>query len=464
MGMRLTKSKSFFYVATLAIAIGIFSISYDAKAASSCDASLEGKTDAELQSLLEQCEKEIAEQTNQLKEVQKQASTLEGGIKELNTKVAKSTSAIKAHGIRITQLKNEIAKRSLEIDQLSSSMERVKKSLGNLIQETNELDQRTVVEAMLSSDNLSEFFDDLDSFSVLKGELNDELNSLRTIKEQTKKAQEKLESTRSKEEQEKFLREKEKKQTESYKQEQQRILKEVKVEEKEYKTVIAEKEAKKRAILSKMLNIGGNEITFGDALKLIQPYEAKTGIDASLTLAVLTQESGVGGVIGKNLGKCKYNTPWKNASGTVMSDSQKDAFLTIMSELGMNPDTAPVSCPINSDGPFGGAMGASQFMPNTWMGYRTRIANVVGVQYASPFTNEHSFVGTMLYLSDAMGRCSGTFSTTFKLNACAAAKYYSGLATSGTRLSKYMDPTSSYGYRVAKRAEQYASDILYLGN
>lgn len=449
----------------LAIMIALFSgVFYfgNVFAESSCDASLEGKTDAELQQILEECEREIAEQTAQLKEVQKEATNLESGIQELDYKISKSTTAIKAHNVKITQLKKEIAQRSLEIDNLSTTMDRVRRSLADLIQETNELDNRTIVEALLSSKDLAEFFVDVDSFNILKENLNNQLSELKRIKEETRLAQEKLQVSQKGEEEQRFLVEKQKKQTESYKGEQQRILNEVKVEEKEYKTVIAEKEAKKRAILSRILNIGGNEITFGDALKLIQPYEAQMGVDASLVLAVLTQESGVNGVIGSNLGKCNYNTPWKNNSGTVMSDSQKDAFLTIMTELGMDPNKAPVSCPIPTDGSYGGAMGPSQFMPNTWMGFRNRIASVVGVAHASPFVNEHAFVGTMLYLSDAMKRCKTAFSDKFTLNACAAAKYYTGLAATGSRLSRHMNPTSSYGYRVAKRAAGYEDDIQYL--
>lgn len=455
------KPKLFLSAIFIAIFSGVFLFGY-VLAESSCDASLEGKTDAELQLILEECEKEIAEQTEQLKEVQKEATNLESGILELDYKISKSSSAIKAHNVQITQLKKEIARRSLEIDELSSTMDRIRRSLADLIQESNELENRTVVEALLSSENLSDFFIDVDSFSVLKEELNNELNNLKRIKEETRVAQEKLEVSRKGEEEQKFLVEKEKKQTEAYKGEQQRILTEVKGEEKEYKSIIAEKEAKKRAILSRILNIGGNEITFGDALRLIQPYEAQLGVDASLVLAVLTQESGVNGVIGSNLGQCHYNTPWNNKAGTVMSDSQKDAFLTIMNELGMDPDGAPVSCPIPVDGSYGGAMGPSQFMPNTWMGFRSRIATVVGIDHASPFVNEHAFVGTMLYLSDAMKRCRTAFSDTFKLNSCAAAKYYTGLAATGSRLSRHMNPTSSYGYRVARRAASYEDDIQYL--
>jgi len=97
-----------------------------------------------------------------------------------------------------------------------------------------------------------------------------------------------------------------------------------------------------------------------------------------------------------------------------MSNSQKDSFLAIMKELGMNPNTTPVSCPIYSDGAYGGAIGPSQFMPRTWWdsntgyGYKKRVAKVLGIATPSPFRNLDAFVGTASYLSDARARCSGS--------------------------------------------------------
>ena len=243
-------------------------------------------------------------------------------------------------------------------------------------------------------------------------------------------------------------------------------------QEAEYQQVIAEKERVKEAIRNRLFRtVGGAELTFGEALKLVQPYEEKIGIPAALTLSILSQESGIDGVIGKNQGRCFYNQPATNKAGTVMSDSQKTAFLRILKELGMNPDETPVSCPIYSDGAYGGAMGPSQFMPNTWWdvkngtGYKKRVAKVLGVVAPSPFNNLDAFVGTTLYLSDAMDRCKTAFNSKFDLWSCSAAKYYSGLynTTNGTLL-RHMRPTYSYGYKVAKRAEEFQKDIDLLNN
>ena len=148
---------------------------------------------------------------------------------------------------------------------------------------------------------------------------------------------------------------------------------------------------------------------------MVRVTEDRIGVNPALILAVLSQESSVDDLIGKNIGKCTYNQSAPNKSGTVMSDSQKPAFLSIMSELGLNADTTPVSCPIVSDGSYGGAMGPAQFMPNTWWnpdtetGYKRRVSKVLGIESPSPFEALHAFTGTALYLSDALDRCKTAF-------------------------------------------------------
>jgi len=98
-----------------------------------------------------------------------------------------------------------------------------------------------------------------------------------------------------------------------YKRENEKLLSLTKAQEKEYKKTIAEKERLKNEIRNRMFRtVGGTEMRFEDALKIIQPYEGKIGVETALVLAVLTQESAVDGVIGSNLGRCTYNQPAKN--------------------------------------------------------------------------------------------------------------------------------------------------------
>ena len=438
-------------------------------AQSGCPSSIDGKNDQELQQLLAICEQEITENQEKLTLTQKQATTIESIITQLKYKIHKSELEIKARKIKITQLGEDINIRSKNIDVLSSKIGRMRDSLSELVRKTDETSAFTPVEVILSNDDLSEFFINLDDFSVVRTRLRDTLIEIADVKKATENEKSRLETSKTKESELKYEQEQEKKRTDSLKKEQEQVLKLTNAQASEYKRQIAEKERVKNEIRNRIFRtVGGQELRFEEALKLVRVYEARIGVNAALTLAVLSQESSVDGLIGKNIGKCYYNQSAQNLNNSVMAPSQQASFLAITSELGLNPNTTPVSCPIYSDGSYGGAMGPAQFMPNTWWnvagntGYKQRIAQVMGIPTPSPFNNLDAFTGTALYLSDALARCKTAFTGTFELRACTAAKYYAGLTVAGARLARHMNPASSYGYQVATRAAQFEKDIAVL--
>jgi hypothetical protein len=337
-------------------------------------------------------------------------------------------------------------------------------SLSEILRKSEELSSRSPLEAVLSNEDLSAFFVGVDNYGAIEAKLHQAILDIKDLRGQTEAERTELEGSRSKEAELKYQQEEEKN-----RKEQESVLKLTKAEAESYKKSIAEKERIKNQIRNRIFRtVGGQELSFGEALKLVRMYESRIGVNASLVLAVLTQESSVEGLIGKNIGKCTYNQSAPNSAGTVMAESQKPSFLAIMSELGLDANTVPVSCAIVSDGAYGGAMGPAQFMPATWWnvgtetGYKKRIAQVTGAVTPSPFNSLEAFAGTALYLSDAMSRCRAAFSSTFEIRACTAAKYYGGLSLSGSKLSRHMNPTYSYGYKVAARAAEFEKDIAVL--
>ncbi|OGD66848.1 hypothetical protein A2442_02340 [Candidatus Campbellbacteria bacterium RIFOXYC2_FULL_35_25] len=463
------RTKNIWGLVAVSILLMFFIFPFIAKSEVTCSIDLDNKTDSELASALKKCEEEIAEQEKMLQSKQRESVTIERDIDILRTKISKTQADIRAKDIKIYQLNGDITSKVEIIADLNKRFEKTTLSISELIRRTNEIDSFSSVEAILSGQSLSDFFIDVDNFSILKKDLKNNLEAIKQIKEETQTAKDILEEQQSKEQALKVAKEQEKRNTENYKAENEVLLGLNRNQEKEYQQIIAEKEKIKNEIRNRMFRtVGGTELRFEEALKLIQPYEGRIGVEAALVLAVLTQESAVDGVIGSNLGKCTYNQPvTRNKSGTVMSNTQKPSFLAIMEELNMNPDTTPVSCPIYSDGAYGGAMGPSQFMPSTWwdveaeLGYKKRVAKVLGIRTPSPFINLDAFTGTALYLSDARFKCSGPggFDNQFEIWSCSAAKYYSGLSSSGSRLAQHMTSKWSYGYKVAERAQAFQKDI-----
>ncbi|MFH0779514.1 MAG: hypothetical protein V1928_01510, partial [Parcubacteria group bacterium] len=127
-------------------------------------------------------------------------------------------------------------------------------------------------------------------------------------------------------------------------------------------------------------------------------------------------------------------------------ERDQSPFKQITSELGLNPDVTPVSCPMkNSKGiqvGWGGAMGPAQFIPSTWMGYRGKITAITG-KAANPWDIRDAFLAAAIKLAaDGAKSKSGEWA--------AAMKYFCGSTNSAYKF---------YGDNVVARAEQYQKDI-----
>jgi hypothetical protein len=343
-------------------------------------------------------------------------------------------------------------------------MEEIKKSISKMMKDSYDIGNISIVEAVLSSEDMSDLFKDIDDYSSINQRLRELIGELTGVKKDSESEKKNLEDRKTQEEKLKFEQDVEKRKLENYKKEKQELLKFSKGQESLYQASISEKERQKNQIRSRMFKtVGGQEISFGDALKLIQPYESTIGVSSALVLAVLFQESAVDNTIGKNIGRCTYNQPSSCVTGkTVMSDTQKPAFLSIMSNLGMDPDKTPVSCAICRDGNYGGAMGPAQFMPETWNGISGRVSKILAVKYPSPFENLHAFTASAVLLKDNQDRCKTAFTKKSDIWACSASKYYGGLYLMGSRLTNYM--YYGYGASVAKRALQFEKDIDLLNS
>lgn len=407
-----------------------------------------------LEKQLEELEAQIAQDQAMIDKFKTQGKGLQSEIDRLNANVNKLNLQIKAVNLSIQKLDKEIKENQGHILTTEEKIDQNKSTLTRAIQNIYTNESSSLVEILLRKPKLSDFFGDINDLMIFQESLRGTLENVINLRDELLDEQEALAIRKNDAAQLKKYQDAQRLSLSATKEEKANLLKETKGNEKKYQELLKEKQKTAADIRNRIFRfLGGGELAFGEAVKIAQVAEKATGVRAALILAVLTQESSVNGVIGANLGKCYYNTPRKNASGTVMANSQKSAFLALMSALGLDPEKTPVSCPITSDGAYGGAMGPAQFMPNTWDIYKNRISTITGGDPASPFNNLDAFTGTSLYLKDGLGGCQSLYKTLFSQESCAAAKYYAG-----GNWRSYMS-VGRYGYRVAERAANFADDI-----
>jgi len=429
-----------------------------ARAALTCDVGATGESNEVLEVRLKACEEEIRRNQSQIDAKGREATSLQRDIAILDYRIKQAKLEIKTRDINILNLQNDIKAKNNTIGELGLKIERLHIYLSELLRKTNENDSISATETILTGRTVAEMFSDGGAFNSVHIKIQATLDEVRNVRAETEEARQIVEAKRQRESELKQVQVLEQQKASLLEREKNQTLTETKGEEAKYKKILAEKQQVVNEIRNRMLKLtGGGELRFGDALKLVRIPESQLGVRAAFILAILTQESGMNGIIGSNLGRCFYNTDWNNRSGTVMSDSQKPSFLALTTALGLNPNTTPVSCPIVSDGQYGGAMGPSQFMPTTWWdidserGYQKRIEKITGNVPASPFSNLDAFTGTALYLSDGLSGCRSVYKTQYSQEACAAAKYYAG--------GNWRKHMNGYGYSVADRAAEFQKDI-----
>ncbi len=409
----------------------------------------QAQKEARLQNELTQVEKEQAETEKILIDAQNQSVSLSRDILILNTKIKAAQLNIKAKNLLIETLGKDITKKQQKINTLDERIDRGRETLTQIMRKTNEINSYTLPEFLLTKENLSDLFSDIDSFESVQQSLKLTFEQIRTDKSQTETEKDALGKRKDQEEDARVVIQNEKKNIENAENQKQKLLNISKGNEKTYSQLLAEKKVKAaqiRAALFSLRDVAA--IPFELALKYANEASKSTAIRPAFLLAILTQES----ALGQNVGSC-YLTDTKTGagasvkSGNTFSNVMKPnrdvlPFIEITNSLGLDYTKTLVSCP-QSVG-WGGAMGPGQFIASTWMLFKERIARAIGVSIPNPWNPEHAFIASAMYLTD-LGAYAGSYTGEKK----AACKYY---GTGGA--------SCSYGNQVMALANSIQRDQI----
>ncbi len=400
----------------------------------------------DLQNQLKDIERQIADYEKQLKDVRSEKNTLANKIKQLNAQRAKLSLQIQETRVLLNDTARKLDQTQSQITVHVDTLGRLRVQMGAILQELYRQDQRGLIEILLSGEDLSEFFAEVNGYEQINAGLG---SILEQVKRETASLKEKGQRlSEQKQQQQNFftiiqLQNQELASTIS---EQDALLQETKGKETNYQSALTDTKKRATEIRNRIYSLieVGKKVTFGEAVKVADWASSQTGVRSAFLLAILTQESN----LGRNVGTCnRPNDPPSKSWRVVMKpERDQEPFKQITTALNLPIDTTPVSCPMkdaqgNQIG-WGGAMGPAQFIPSTWLGYAGRVEAVTG-KTANPWDMRDAFLAAAF-----KARADGA--TTQSGEWTAAMKYFSGSTNVKYRF---------YGDNVVKLAEQYQKDI-----
>ncbi|MFH0806490.1 MAG: lytic murein transglycosylase [Candidatus Brennerbacteria bacterium] len=407
-----------------------------------------------LEAQLAALEKQIEDNQDTINQYQKQGKSLKNEIGTLNAKIAKLNLQIKAVNVTLTKLSDEIAQTQQHIGQTETNIETHKDAISRALREIYESDSQGIVEIMLATNRLSDFFGYINNVTQVQENLRVALAEIVQLRQDLLAQKEELSTQKDDAENLRAIQQSQKAGVQSTQTQKTQLLNVTKGKESEYQKILAKTKESAAQIRSRIFELlGGGELTFEKAYDYAKLAEGATGVRAALILAVLNRES----LLGKNVGRCSYTT-------AMHPTRDMPYFLDLLKRLGIDPSSefAKVSC-ANQHGSYGGAMGPAQFIPSTWKLYESKITAVTGNNPPSPWNNADAFAATAVYMKDllASGSCKDYANANKNaapyqtlLERCAAAKYYSG--------SKWYTYRFWYGEPVVVKANEYEGDIKLL--
>jgi membrane-bound lytic murein transglycosylase B len=408
---------------------------------------------AQLQAELDALEQQIDGFNGLIEGKQKEASSLERDIAIINAQIQKAQLEIKRRDLAVSQLTNTISVKKESIGKMQDQIERDKQALAESLRQLQEYDKVPIVQIVLSYATLSDYFRDIDNLDSVQHAVQTVAQELRTHIDEEETAKVELEDRRSEEAELRALQQQEKLLQQRKQQQKNQILKTTKGQESEYKKIVAQKQKDAASIRSQLFQLQGSPaISFEKALQYAQAASQKTGVRTAFILGIISQETD----LGRNIGQCNLaDDEPKYKWDQVMHTRDHAPFKAVTTELGLDINSMPVSCPMRgADGKrvgWGGGMGPAQFIPSTWILYKDQVAAITGHNPPNPWTPQDAFMASGLLLKD--NGAVGDRAAEKK----AAGKYFAG-----SNWNSYLG--QSYGNQVLAKADDFQDQIDFLNS
>lgn len=365
---------------------------------------------------------------SQLNKEKKEVKNLESELGTITQSLRTTQQHIQNTSQLIDQTKTEITRKEQEIMNMENRLALDRKILESIMRELYYTGQEPLIAALAPHENAARLFGPADDLRTLKSRVSTLIADI--VASRDKIATEKSAVEKTKQEYDRLLA--------LHTDQQQSLVS----EKKEVQSDIAEKEATIEELNAKLAEIRkdissflGESVNAGDIVAAAELASKKTGVRKNFILGMLVVESD----LGRYTGGCTYDK-------TNMSKNREKLFKQIADDLGYKYKNLKLSCPPKSYKGSGGAMGVAQFMPDTWMGYKSRVASATGHNPPDPWSLTDGVMAMAIKLSVVPGVTSQQ-----KSGERNAAKLY----LSGTTSSKY----DWYADRVLYWAKHYKEKL-----
>jgi len=402
----------------------------------------------QLQSQLDQIEAQITQQQQILTQTQAKSQSLQNTITILKAQIKQAQLAIQARDLNIQALTASIQDKENTVFGLNSQLNAEKDSLAGILREKAQLENTSLIVALLTSGSISAFFSDLDSFDQINASMQNSFLEIASTTAITQQQEADLEAQREQESQLRQVQALQAQQIQNQQDQENQLLTETKGQEAAYQALISANQKTAAQIRTALFQLNGSAaIPFGKALDYANLASKQTGIRPAFLLGIIAEESN----LGQNVGTGSYLVD--------MSPANQPIFIDILQSLGLNPAQMPVSAKPWYG--WGGAMGPAQFIPSTWALYagyvkpdyhydssKDRIGKLTGDTPPNPWDPQDAFMAAALYLTDD-GAGVQSAAAEFKAAMC----YLAGCGNTGNRSLQF------YGQQVQCLELQYQEDI-----
>lgn len=379
------------------------------------------------QQQIQQLQQQIDAYQAQADAAGQQSKTLQNEIAKLNAQIGQITAQIR-------QLNASIDQTGLEIDQTTQNItdaeHRLELHQGALAQElrlTDQIDQQSFAQILLQNNALSDFFDYVHQVQLTQDNLRLTIQEVKDLQQTLADQRDSLEGKKGELERAKALTQVQQQELASTKGSKNTILKQTQGQEAKYQQLVKQSKQDLQRLQEQISYLLQNGVSVEDAVKYAHLAAIGAGIRPQFLLAELEQES----ALGNNVGKCYIVDTTSGATRRITNGQiyakgihptrDLPLFLSITAELGKDPFQTPISCGSS----WGGAMGAAQFIPSTWTGYRSEVARITSHAVPDPWNIEDAIVAAAAKFAK-----DGASSQDRAGEVAASKRYYCGNATS----------------------------------